>query len=230
MELEPILKNAVGLARIAVGVWTSTFVAFAMAGVVLGGASCYWLRDYPFYGALAAVIAVAEGIALGVMLANKRAIVLSLAHGLGSMRLGQAAVRTIFERLLGVSDEKEPGRIARVAARIPLAQAQQRLVATVNALVHEPAQGSTMTGWLRRKLRSALLNLVQKYTLARFRDQDASEPGVDLVKVKEELEETIDKHLVARLKAGMNLWIWLAAIGLPAAVFGQTYMIMALLK
>jgi len=45
-------------------------------------------------------------------------------------------------------------------------------------------------GWLRRKIQARLLKAIQKYTLARFREEGDKHGSINLPKVKEELEQT----------------------------------------
>jgi hypothetical protein len=79
-------------------------------------------------------------------------------------------------------------------------------------------------------LHTRLIGVVQKYTLARFRQVDAQQGGVDLARVQTELEETIDDRLAARFRKGLNLWMVAVGCGLPVVVAAQTYIILALLK
>jgi hypothetical protein len=84
-------------------------------------------------------------------------------------------------------------------------------------------------GWLRRTIQAKLLEAVRKYTLARFREEGAKHGGVDLLKMKEELERTVDDALVQRLCGGLRLWTVLVIVGLPLVVAIQTWGLLLLL-
>ena len=58
-----------------------------------------------------------------------------------------------------------------------------------------------------------------KYTLARFREEGAKHGGIDLLKVKEELEQTVDDKLVEKIRGGLRVWTILVAIGLPLGMY-----------
>jgi hypothetical protein len=183
---------------------------------------------------IAAVVALLEALATGVVLGGKRALITALAHGLSTLRLGRTTVRILFGRLLGIADGDEfgarGGAMARALERIPLAQAEERLNTAVNGMVRAQTAGGGLRGWLRRKLQSKLLRFVHTYTLARFREQDFREGGVELVKVQTDLEELIDVRLAAKLRSGINVWTILVILGLPSAVLAQTFIVLALLK
>jgi hypothetical protein len=222
-----------GLARtalVAVRSFVGTLAVLTAAGVALAAVSYYFLRDHPVYALLAAALAVVEGVATGVVLGAKRALVMALAHALGALRLGRALVRLVFDRLLGVAEGRAPGergrRVARGIERLPLAQAEQLLARAVRLTAGE----ADAAGWWRRAIGARLLSLVQKYTLARFREEGARHGGVDLFKVREELEQQIDESLVEKVRGGLRLWTVLAIVGLPGAVAVQTYLALALLK
>jgi hypothetical protein len=97
-------------------------------------------------------------------------------------------------------------------------------------VVNAQPAGGGMCGWLSRKLQARLLHSVQKYTLAKFREQNVLHGGVDLVKVQIGLEEKIDDLLVAKLRGGLNVWTLIVIIGLPSVVAAQTFVVLALIK
>jgi hypothetical protein len=100
------------------------------------------------------------------------------------------------------------------------------LTSAIRSITGDANQG----GWLRRRIQALLLQGVRKYTLARFREEDAQYGGVDLLKVKEELEQSVDDVLILKVTAGLRLWTALVIIGLPLVVAAQTYVIIALLR
>jgi hypothetical protein len=230
-ELRSLAAPLASLAWVAVRSFLGTLSLFLLAGLVLAGVSFYLLQEANlWYALLGAVLAVAEGLTIGVILGGKRAGIMALAHGLRRLGLGRVAVGLIFDRLLGMSEGEAFGERGNWAAqqleRLPLAQAEARLSGAINDLV----QGSTGEGWLRRWLQGRLLRSIQKYTLTRFREEGAKTGGVDLLKVKADLETHIEDLLIAKLRGGLNLWTLWALLGLPALVAGQTYLAILLLQ
>jgi hypothetical protein len=229
VDLGNLFRGAAGLALVALRSFVATVVVVGLAGIVLAAVSGYLLRDQPLYAWVAAVVALAESLAAGVVLGVKRGVILALVHGVRSLQLGRSAVRLVFERLLRVSAAEEVGErggsLVRVVERIPLAQAERNLAGVVDRIVREEEGG-----WLRRRAQEKLLSAVQYYTLARFRQESARHGGVDLVLVQAEVKGTIDDRLVRRLRAGLNVWTLLVVCALPAAVLAQTYIVIALLN
>jgi hypothetical protein len=207
-------------------------LVLTLAGFILAGLSYYFVcEDDWLYRVVAVALALIESVTIGFVLGAKRAVVLTLAHGLGSFRLGRSLVRLVFERMLGVAAEgdevgQHAGQIARGLERLPLAQANDLLSGAVRGVTGDAAQG----GWLRRKIQGWLLEAVRKYTLARFREEGAKHGGVDLRKVREELEETVDDAIVEKMRSGLRLWTALVSIGLPLLVAVQTWVIVLLLR
>lgn len=230
VDVRSIGGHLAGLSWVALRSFAATLFALTAAGVVLAGLSYFFLRGHHWlYGVVAAVVALVEAVTTGVVLGGKRAVAMALAYGLGRLRLGAALVRLVFDRMLGVADGQEAGerggRIAQGLERLPLAQADERLAAAVRGLTGDAGQG----GWLRRTIRARLLEAVRKYTLARFREEGPRHGGVDLLKVKEELERTVDDVLVDKVRGGLRLWTVLVIIGLPAVVAAQTYLVILIL-
>jgi hypothetical protein len=220
-----------GLAWVALRSFLSTLLVFTVAGIVLAGVSYWFLRDQHWvYRGIAVAVALIESVTIGVILGGKRAGAMTVAHALGSLRLGRALVRLVFERMLGVAEADEfgerGGRIARGLERLPLAQAAELLNSAVRSLAGEAEQG----GWLRRRIRARLVEMVRKYTLARFRQEGAKHGGIDLPKLKEELEQTVDDALVHKVRGALRLWTALVVIGLPVVVAAQTLLIFVLLQ
>jgi hypothetical protein len=232
VDIASVRRGAADLTVVALRSFLGTFLVVSVAGAFLAAASAYLLRHHPLYASVAAAVAAAEAVATGALLGGKRAIVMALVHALHSLRLGRATVRLVFERLLGVTRGQEldnrGGALALAAERLPLAQAESRLTAAVDHLLAAPS--SEGGGWFRRRVRARLLRAVQRYTLARFREEGARSGGVDLVKVRAELESKADEMFLRRVRGGLNLWTALVVVGLPAAVFAQTYLLIALLN
>jgi hypothetical protein len=234
VDFRSVAGNVAALVSVAVRAFVGTVSILLAAGIVLAGASYYFLNDHPWYATIAAAVALTEALAAGCILGSKRAFILAAAHGLGMLRLGRFFVRVLFEHLLGVSAEQQFGErggwIAQQVERVPLAQAENCLNQVVRDLVNAHPAGVGVTGRFRSRIESMLLSLVAKVTLARLREQGAEQGGVDLVKAQAELESTMDDILIARLRRGLNLWTVLVSLGLPVTVCAQTYIAIALLK
>jgi hypothetical protein len=231
VDLRSIAGNLASVAWVAVRSFLGTFILFTLVGVVMAGLSCYFLYDrHWIYGVITAVVVALEAAVLGLFFGAKRAGVMALAHGLGKLRLGGALVRLVFERMLGIAEGQEfgklAGQISRGLERVPLAQAAELLKCAVHSVTCEPEQG----GWVRRKIRARLLDAVHKYTLARFREEGAKHGSIDLLKVKRELEQSVDDVIVAKVRSGLRLWTWLAIIGLPLAAALQTWLAVLLVQ
>ncbi|MBN9522190.1 hypothetical protein J0H58_27340 [bacterium] len=229
-DIRSVGSHLAGLARVALRSFAATVFVVTSVGVVLAGLSYYVLRDEHWvYGAIAVTIALVESVATGLVLGVKRAVVTAVAHGLGELRLGRSLVRRVFERVLGVAAGTEfgerGGTLARGLERLPLARAEELLSGAVRDVTGEAGQG----GWLRRMVQAQLFRAVQKYTLSRFREEGAAHGGVDLLKVKDELEQTVDEALVRTVRGGLRLWTALVIVALPTAVAVQTWVIILLL-
>ncbi len=226
--LRSIGGNLAALAGVALRSFVATFLILLGSGVLLAGASYFFLRDHPLYAVIAAGVALVESVVAGVVFGGKRAIVMALAHGFRSLGLGRRVVGAVFDRLLGIAPDQEFGErgggIARHLERLPLARAEQGLAQAIHQVTDD---GS---GWLRSRIERRLLDTVAKVTLARFRQEGAKHGGVDLVAVRADLESRVDDLLVAKLRAGLNLWTILLILGLPLTVGVQTYILMAYIK
>jgi hypothetical protein len=230
VDIRSLGGHLASLAWVALRSFMGTLLVFMFAGLVLAGLSYYFLRDHHWvYGAITVALALIESVGTGIVLGAKRAGAMAMAHALGSLRLGRSLVRLVFERMLGVAEADElgerGGRIARSLERLPLAQAAQLLDSAVLSLAGEAEQA----GWLRRKIRARLMEVVRKYTLARFRAEGAKHGGIDLLKLKEELEQTVDEALVQKVRGALRLWTALVIVGLPFVVAAQTWLILMLI-
>ncbi len=211
-DVRRVAGSLAGLLGVTTRAFAGIVLILTAAGIVLAAASYSVLAGHPAYAALAAVAALAEAVAAGIALGSRRGLVLALDHGIRALGLGRATVRLVFDRL--------------PADRLPLAEAEERLTRAVTGLVAAPPEGGGPGGWLRRRLRDALLRRVQTYTLARFR-RDAPGGGVDLAKIRADLEGRIDDLLLIRLRTGLRLWTAAVVVGLPAVVAAQTYLLLA---
>jgi hypothetical protein len=189
----PLLGKALGsfVRTIAVSVAATPLLAALCAVVAANGS---WVR-----GVLGALVGIVAGGIAGVMLAGKRAIFSALMEGLGRLGLGNRAVGLVFDGLLKVNEEEVHGdrgvQPARLAERVPLADAENRLSMVVQRLCNASDEGRGIRAWLRRKIQQRLLGLVEQVTLSRFREQGAQAGGVDLIKVRDELSALADRKV-----------------------------------
>lgn len=226
VDLRTIAGHVARLTWVALRSFLGTLLVLSLIGAVLAGLSAYFLRnDEWYYATVAAVLALVEAVGLGFVFGTKRAMAMAMAHGLGVLRLGRSLVRLVFERMLKIDEGAESGergsRIVQSVERLPLGKADELLSRAVRGLTGDIERSR----WFRRTIHAMLLELVRKYTLARFREEGAKHGGVDLLKVKDELEETIDEMLVQKIRSGLRLWNALAIIGLPLLVALQTYVL-----
>lgn len=187
----------------------------AFAGSVLGGfvlavlvaAGCWHVASErsATHGALAVVISLALFAVATVLVAGKRAVFAALIHAAGAARLGERAMALVFDRLVAT----ETGvAAAQAAERLPLADAEAKLRRVVDALVREDAGG----GFVRSRVRRALLERVELVTLAELRVQGAPTGGVELSRVRAALSGRIDGLVVGSLEG--------AALKITAALLG----------
>ncbi len=224
VDLRVVGARSAGLAWVALRTFVGTMCLAMLGGLVLAGAAYYFVRAEPWWlAAVAVILVLAEAAVLGVVLGWKRALVLTLAHGLAELRLGRMLVRLVFERMqqlaaggLAASGEVQP---VERPEPMPLEQSEQRLNQAVAELSAAPQQG----GWMRRAIRIPLLRAVRRCALARFREDGSVHGRVDIRKVQQSLEDTIDTMLVRKVCKGLRLWTALAFIGFPVAVALQTW-------
>jgi hypothetical protein len=220
---------------VAVRSFCGTMLLMLCVGVVLAAGAYYLLaRHQPWYGVIGGLVAMLEATLVGLVWAGKRAVVVALVHGLKECRIGQAAVRLIFERLLGVEAQRHLGErgimVTKALERVPLAQAEKALRVAVAGVLDSPAGSVGVGDRVKRWLQGRLLRYVAAFTLARFRESGAGQGGIDLGKVQADLESRVDEALVAKLTGGLRLWAVLILLGLPAQVFATVYIVLALLK
>jgi hypothetical protein len=193
--LAPVLGPALrALVRTTVGMVVFGLCCLAVAEWAVADA---WLR--------ALLLGVPGGIALvGVtgVLGVKNAVLNGVLGAVQKLQVGARTVGAIFTRL-GVSDDAAPGAVGRTAQRLPLGQAERRLTEVVEGLLQERAAKTGLRAWLARKLMTSVVTRVQALTLARFR-AEATQDGVDLLKVRAEFEGSVDALLAAQVEAQLN--------------------------
>jgi hypothetical protein len=224
-------QRLAGAVYAALKAYAAALSAMTAAGMVLAAVSFAVLDGQSRWAAvLVAVFAVIQGIMAGAVLGARHASAAAATHALSELRLGSAAVRFVFERMLGIHDEMAPGgrgqRLVEAGKKMPLAQAER----LVSQKMDDLGKSSPARGWLARKMRTRLLGAVEGITLNRFRETDARKDGIDLLRLKNELETTIDARLIERFRSGLTLWTILAVVGLPVAVALQTYVLLMWLR
>src|SRR5262249_60003993 len=110
VELREIVGSVADLLLTAVRSFLLTLLLMLLLGAVLAPVS-YWMLSgrHWVYGLIAALVALAECAIVGVILAAKHAVAGTLVHGLRKSHIGSAAVRLVFDRLLGGSKEETHG-------------------------------------------------------------------------------------------------------------------------
>lgn len=206
VALKALLRTVFGMVLLGVVVTVAT-VAYVAQGS--------WLRG----GLAAALLLVALAIATGV-LAVKNAVLRGLLHGLQRLALGRRILEVLFNRLgitEGTTHGDRGGAALQVVERVPLRDAEDRLRSAVEGLLAERAAKSGVRAWLARQLIAAAVTRIERITLARFRADDAKEPGVDLLLVRDELSATIDAALANTVSSKLNA-LNLVAAGLYVAL------------
>jgi len=177
--------------------------------------------------ALAALLALAVGTALGVLVASKRALLGAAVYGVRSLGLGSRLIDLVFGQLLRIDEFQAVGQrgvaVARTVERLPLAEAERRLRAAVESLIAARPEGKGVRAWFARKIQERLLRKIEELTLARFREQGAASGGVDLVLVRNELAPKIDTLLTQPLEAAMLKITVLALVGAAIVSLGGAY-------
>jgi|CXWL01.1.fsa_nt_gi hypothetical protein len=186
--------------RTTLGAFVLTVLVAAVCVLIAADGS--WFR-----GALGASVAVVLGVAVGGILAIKRGILEAVAVGVRRLGLGRRTLGALIDRMASVGDAEEwkerGGSLVRSAERLPLAEAAARLRGAVEARTGESATTSGARGWLARKVHSVLLDTIETMTLARFREADAQNGGVDVLRVRDELSVQVDELIVAAIRKAM---------------------------
>jgi hypothetical protein len=229
IDIRSFGSNLAASAGVAQRTFFGTVFAAVLGGLALSALSYIALREQHWvYGTLAVALAMVEALVAGLVLGGKRAMAMGTVDSITRLQLGRVFVGSLFDRIMNLVEGEQAGErghvVTKGAERIPLAKAEDLLRRAVQKLTGD-TEGA---GWLRRKIQTRLTTTVEKYTLARFRDENAQHGGVDLVKVREELERMADNALAQRLLGGVKAATMLVAIGLPLLVALQTWLLAAL--
>lgn len=198
-DLGPLAGALAQLVAPAVAAFLRTSLGMTCLGLALAAASFAWAaQGSTARGVVAALLVLALVGVVGLVLAVKRAVGRTLIVGLRRAELGRKALVPIFERL-------ESGVAGRAAARLPLAQAEGALRGAVEEVVRAEPAGRGLRAALRRRLQARLARGVERVTLARFRERGATEGGVELARVRDELVARVDALLADRLETALRL-------------------------
>jgi hypothetical protein len=214
VDLRAIGGHATRLTWQAGRSFVGTLLLVGLLGIALAALTYYFLAEHSWqFRVGVTALMLVESVALGVPVGSKQAIVSAVAYGFTELRLGGKLVSALFERM-GVGEQVE-GKLGETIARgleyVPLAQAETMLAASVQRVAGDTAQA----GWLKGKIQQKMLGAVKKYTLARFREENARHGSVELPKLRRELEATIDASVVKKVRAGLLLWNVAVLVGLP---------------
>jgi hypothetical protein len=194
-------------------------LALTLLGFVLGGVSFYFLRAEPVYGLIAAVLAIGQSFASGVLLGSRRAVGAGLVEGVRTLALGRSAVRLVFQHVLGAVEVTRPGQLEVPSSEpVPLGRAEQGIQAAVKSLI-AASEGSAF----RRRMREFLLRLVGKYSLARVREAGAAGGSVDLQALQADLESRVDNFLIQKVRGSTSRLTLIVIVGLILMVALQTW-------
>jgi hypothetical protein len=189
--IPPAVADAVAkAAAAALGAFLRTTIGMITLGVVLA-VGCFWYaaQGATWRGFAAGGIAVALAGVVGLMLAGKRAALAGVRSVVARYKVGDKVVGSVFDRMTSL-----PGVSA--MERLPLAQAEVRLTEALEGFL----DGSN-SGFVRRKLEEKLVEIVRKLTLARFRQAEAREGGIDLGVVRADLCSRADEVIEAQAEA-----------------------------
>jgi hypothetical protein len=221
------------LLAVAIRSFGGTMLLMLCVGLVLAGGAYYILAEHHTWVAvIAALAALVETLAVGLIWACKRALLMATLVGLQRYGFGKAAVRLLFGRVLGLPPEETMGQRSGALARsmqwLPLAQAEKRLTKAAQ-IVGAGSESGGLLNRLRARLQRKLLGYVQALTLSRFREFNARHGGVDLSKVQAELELHVDELLLVRLRRALNVGTFMVLVGLPAQVMAMVLVVLALM-
>jgi len=212
-----IAKQCLSLAGGAFVTFATTVALLTAAGLALAAASWVLLSELPWgYRAVAAAMALLEGLVGGVLLGFKRATAGALVRGLSSLQLGRLVVGVVFDKMLRL--QSGGATTAASSAKVERMEAERRLDEAAREVEREGAGD----GLVQRTIGRRLLAAVRRYVLRRF----ASEKSlIDLGKIRTESEHAIDERLSERFRSGARLTTLLVVAALPLVVALQIWLI-----
>lgn len=211
-DLGPLVEIAAPLGGAAVrGLLRTT--AGAVVLTIATGIACFFIAydGSLLRGALAVGLVAVLGTVVGIALSLKTAVVSAIRFGVERLALGKRLAGRVFARLEGTA-------VADHAARIPLAQAEERLRKAIGGVRREDLEGQT---WALRKVGGKVLDVIETVTLARFREEGQTEGGISIARTGAVVGESIDGFVLdtlaskvaalTMLVAGVSLLVCLGA-------------------
>ncbi len=230
MEMRPrqlLGDHALRLARLGIWSFLGAMLLAGAMGIACSALSFVVLRDAAWpYPAIAIALPLVEAGMAGFFLGHKRGLASMMAYGALQLKLGRSLVRFLFERVLGVTDENEAGNRSGQFVHTLINSS----LAKANSLLQERAEPE-VAGMIPRidllgKLQRRLLGIVEPFALDRFRREQAEHGKIDLLRMKYELEETMDQVLADWVQVNSRYWTALVIFGLPLVVTVQTLVLL----
>ena len=228
MPVNPILAVVTSLAKAAVRTFLVTWLVMIVIGIALAITADYLMPEVTsVVRVLIELLIVFEFVVLGAIIASRRSLLGTLMHGLKRQQLARSSVRMLFDRFAAVSAEESPGErgnvAIRAAERLPLAKAEELLQRILRGFAGALASRTDLPGRMGQRLQSHLFGRVGSVTLSKFRDHNKQHGGVDVLRVRDELENHIDTLLIGRLRWTVNLWTFGVLAVVVAQVFALVY-------
>jgi len=208
-DLGPAFEALLDLLGPLVGRALRAFAGTVVGMCVLSVVACIVSFELAAQGSvLRGVASVAASLVVfgiaGGLLAVKRALGSALLHGFARLSLGAKTSRVLFERMAGVDfagahGDRGPSAV-RFAERVPLAEAEARLVAATDWLLRTDER---TTGFIRKRLRRAAIDRVATLTLARFRSDASQHGGVDIARVRDQVTTQVDAVVTKSISGGL---------------------------
>lgn len=216
LDMKALGKQIGQYSVVAIWQWISGVLICLGLSVLLIVAYWFTLRTLPIHMFWTGISLLSvEAMVLGMVWASQRAMSAVILRLLQQFEPGNKLINLLFERLAGEESERREV-INQQLARLPLAEAEQRLSAVVRKLGQQAKQSS----WLQRKVEGRLLNQLQVWTLARFRQENGA---IDLARVQSELAQSADAVLLERVNDSRQLWFWIVMAGFPILALVQGY-------
>lgn len=193
--------HAARLAWVTLRSLVGTALLYLVVGLLLGLVAWLVLRGHWDDSWLLLPLGLVQGVIMGVVLGVKRAPLMALAEGLRSLRLGGAALSAVFDRVESLAARS--GTVGQSLAKLPVGQAEAWLRQAVTDLLHAPAEGGGLSGWVRRAVQHRLLSAVESLTLARFRSAESG-GAVNFAAVRSELQGRVDDVLADRIRGTLR--------------------------
>lgn len=215
-DVKALGKQIGQYSMVAIWQWISGHLMCLGLSVLLMLGYWFGLRHLPVHLFWTGIsLLAAEALVLGMVWASQRAMSAVLLRLLQQFQPGQKLVNLLFDRLAGRDGERRDA-VQQQLDRLPLAEAEQRLAGAVSALGQQMKAGS----WLQRKVEQSLLQTLQVWTLARFRQENGT---IELARVQGELAQSADAALLERVSGSRQLWFWIVMAGFPCLALLQGY-------